>query len=250
MVLLPNYQLCYTFTYIHLQQRISMKRKDLRNIKVKYNNKNDIYFLFKNNEKKDWIDGLLNDDSNIYNLCMEPVEELFNNTGGYLKCLDFSSVYKLAVEITKKQVEKSILKNEKCFFENELNDSLISFNKIKQRLVNNIKNLFDKKRKINLFNKENWIIDTIYKNYEIDTTIWDLEKIAKNNPKVIIQNIINLSKNFEITKDEIIELGEKLDIDFTHLFENELSISTSNIQKDRNNQLILIFDIDIIKNAA
>lgn len=178
-------------------------------------NKNQILFLYNSFTKNNWITELTNDDSDIYTFIKEEVEELFYNAGGYLKYLDFESCYKLAVEVTINQVEKNIFKNKKCFFEIERNDNLLVYKKIKQRLVNNLKNLFDQKRRINVLNINLSLMDEIYKNYKIDTRIWDLQKLAISNPQIIIDNIKKLANNFELSFIEIEELSEKLNMNFS-----------------------------------
>lgn len=210
----------------------------------KNRNKNQILFLFNRFTKKDWIKELIEVDSNMYILIKEEVEELYYRIGGYLTYLDFDSVYKLAVEVTKNQVEKSIRKNKRIFFQNELNDNYISYTKIKQRLVNNIRNMHDSKRKINILNVDLCLMDSIYESYEIDTTLWDLRKLAKSTSQIIIDNIIKLANSFEITLSEIDELGEKLNMDFSAIPELNLSIQFKNLRKDANNQAFFIFEIE------
>jgi hypothetical protein len=209
---------------------------------IKNRNKNQFSFLFASFTKKDWILELTNIDSNIYSLIKEEVEELFFNSGSYLKYLDFESCYKLSIEMTSMQVKKNIKKNKKCFFETENNDNLLIYKKIKERLVNNLKNLFDLNRKFNLINFEIWIINDIYENHEIDFVIRDLQKLAINAPEVIIDNLKILASNFELTIIEIEELCEKLDINFCDIFELDLSLQLKNLKKSVNNQLYLSFN--------
>lgn len=201
--------------------------------------------LFKPFTKGKWIKELINPNSNLYLFLKEDVRKLFYKTGNYLNyLLDFDSVYKLATEVTKNQVEKSIIKNKKCFFENEFNDNFISYTKIKQRLVNNIRNMYDSKRKINVLNIDLWLMDSVYVNYEIDTTLWDLKKLANSNPQIIIDNIIKLANSFEITLSEIDELGEKLNLDFSAIPELNLFLEFRNLRKNVvNNQTYFSFEI-------
>jgi hypothetical protein len=206
--------------------------------------------LFKPLAKGEWIKELINPNSNLFLFLKEDVRELFYKTGGYLTYLDFDSVYKLAVEVTKNQAEKSIRKNKKIFFENEFNDNYISYTKIKQRLTNNLRNMYDSKRKINVLNIDLWIIDKIYENYEIDTTIWDLQKLLKINPQLIIENIIKLANTFEITTYEIEELGEKLNLDLSTISELNLSLEFRNLRKDVNNQAFFVFEIEDFGEVA
>lgn len=209
-----------------------------------------ILFLYSTFTKSDWMKELSNSNSSFYILVKQEVEAFFYNTGGYLNYLDFDSIYKLAVEVTKSQIEKSIKKNKKCFFENEFNDNFISYTKIKQRLNNNLKNMYDSKRKINVLNIDLWLMNSVYVNYEIDTTLWDLKKLANSNPQIIIDNIIKLVNSFEITLSEIDELGEKLNMDFSGIPELNLSMQLKNLRKDTNNQAFFVFEIEDFGEVA
>lgn len=209
---------------------------------IKNKNKNQILFLFSSFTKDQWLLELTNIDSTIYLLVKEEVEELFYKLGGYLTYLDFDSCYQLAVEITKNQINKSIKENKKCFFEVKNNDNLLVYKKVKERLVNNIKNLFDYKRKINVSNFEILLMDEIYENYEIDFTIRDLQKLIIIKPELVIDNIIKLANNFELTIIEIEELGEKLDIDFSNIVNLDLNLELKNLKKAVNNQIYFDFE--------
>jgi hypothetical protein len=197
--------------------------------------------LFNSFTKNDWIKELTNVDSNLYFLAKEEIEEFFYNTGGYLTHLDFESCYILAIDATSRQVKKSIRKKKKCFFENKGIDNLLIYKIIKGRLLSNLKNLFDKKRRINVLNIDLWLMDNIYESYELDTTtLLDLKKLVNSDPQIIISNIIKLANNFELSTIEIEELGEKLNMNFTNLIELDLSLF-ENLKKDVNNQTFFIF---------
>lgn len=196
-----------------------------------------ILFLYSTFTKSDWMKELSNSNSNFYILVKEEVEEFFFRTKGFLNYLDFESTYSLAVEITVNQIRKSIIKQKKCFFEKKLNYIGI-WNILKQRLLNNIKNLFDKKRKINLLNIEYLLLNDLYRNYENDLVIWNLQNIAKSNPHIIVEIIKDFLKSSELTTDEIIELGEKIDMNFSKLITSDLTIS----KKSVNNELFFIID--------
>ena len=203
-----------------------------------------ILFLYSTFTKSDWMKELSNSNSNFYILVKQEVEEFFYKTGGYLTYLDFDSVYKLAVEVTKNQVEKSIRKNKKCFFEIKENNNLLIYKIIKERLLNNLKNLFDEKRKVNVLNIDLWLMDSVYVNYEyeIATTLWDLRKLANSNPQIIIDNLLELSKKFEITTYEIEELGEKINMDFSELITININNQFKHVMKDANNQSYFLLE--------
>lgn len=217
-------------------KKISTKINVLDSNKNKTSNQL-ILFLYSTFTKSDWMKELSNSNSNFYILVKEEVEEFFFRTKGFLNYLDFESTYSLSVEITVNQIRKSIIKQKKCFFEKKLNYIDI-WNILKQRLLNNIKNLFDKKRKINLLNIEYLLLNDIYRNYENDLVIWDLQNIAKSNPNIIVEVIKDFLKSSELTTDEIIELGEKIDMNFSKLITSDLTIS----KKSVNNELFFITD--------
>lgn len=207
--------------------------------------KKELYcFLYKSFTEVEWLNELTNSDSNIYEFMKEEVQELFISTKGYLGCLDFESLYKLSIEIIVIQINKGIKKQKKCFFLKKGLDYIDILYLIKQRLVNNIKNLFDPKRKINVLNINLSLMDKIYENYELDTRIWDLQKLAISNPQIIIENIKELVNNYELSLNEIKELGEKLNMNFSNIVELDLSSQFKNLRKDSNNQTFFLFEIE------
>lgn len=198
------------------------------------NNKNQILFLFNSFTKNEWLKELTRNDSNIYELIKEEVEELFLNTGGYIIYLDFESCYKLAVEITINQIEKSIKKTEKCFFENPTNDNVLIYKKVKERLVNNLKNLFDSKRKINVMNYEIWIMDKVYEIQEYNFIVRDLKKLINQKPELVINIIKELIDNSEFNIFEAEELAEILDINISDITDSEINIQFRDLRKSSN----------------
>ena len=111
-------------------------------------------------------------------------------------------------------------------------------------------NLFDKRRSVNVLNIDLWLMDSVYVNYEIDTILWDLKKLANSNPQIIIDNIIKLANSFEIILSEIDELGEKLNMDFSAIPELNLSMQFKNLRKDANNQAFFVFEIEDFGEVA
>ena len=104
--------------------------------------------------------------------------------------------------------------------------------------------MFDKKRKTNVINIDSFLIDSIYQNFETDIYLTDLKKLANQDSKIIVENIIELVKNYEINLEEAEELGEKLNIDFSNIFEFDLSFQFMNIEKDKDNQTFFIFNCE------
>ncbi|MFX4245474.1 hypothetical protein ACOL3C_09230 [Aliarcobacter butzleri] len=194
--------------------------------------------------KNDWIKNLTNFDSDFYVLIKEEVEELFFNTNGYLNYLDFESVYRLSVEMTIYQINKKLKKNKESFFEKHLEDNPKICIIVKQRLVNNIKNLFDKHRKFNLNKHEMMILNSIYETtYKDESIIYDLEKILKYDPKLVFKYIKILVKNFELSTDEAEELCFKLNINFKKLFRKSFKNELKLIKKELDNQLYIDFNM-------
>lgn len=210
-------------------------------------NQSQISDVFKVFTKKDWIENLTNIESDFYVLIKDEVEELFYNTNGYLNYLDFESVYKLSIEMTIQQIKKKDNKDKDSFFEKHLNDNLQVLVVVKQRLVNNIKNLFDKNRKFNLNKHEIMILNDIYETYEEEFIIYDLEKILKYNPELIYKYIKILVQNFEIFVEEAEDLCLKLNINFEEIFQQKPIKELKLIKKELNNQLY--FDFNMMKAA-
>jgi len=210
-------------------------------------NQSQISDVFKVFTKKDWIENLTNIESDFYVLIKDEVEELFYNTNGYLNYLDFESVYRLSIVMTIQQIKKKGNKNKDSFFEKHLNDNLQVLIVVKQRLVNNIKNLFDKNRKFNLNKHEIMILNDIYETYEEEFIIYDLEKILKYNPELIYKYIKILVQNFEIFVEEAEDLCLKLNINFEEIFQQKPIKELKLIKKELNNQLY--FDFNMMKAA-
>ncbi|MGH2279354.1 hypothetical protein ACRCD7_09490 [Aliarcobacter sp. ERUVET-7] len=188
-----------------------------------------------------WKEELINIDSVTYEFIKDDVEELFYKTGGYIKYLDFESVYKLAVEITASQILKNIKKNKKCFFERDNINTLDKYYLIKQRICNNCKNVFDKNRKINVVFLQTMILDEIYENYEEDLTILDIQKLSKNEPNKLIFAINLLLKNYDLTYEEALELSEKYNIDKSNFSSYYFSKQFKILKKQSDNQIFIDF---------
>lgn len=139
------------------------------------------YTIFAHFKKDDWLCHLANHESHFFILIKEEIEQLFLRTGNYLKYLNFDDLYSLAVEVTVSQFNKNIIKKTDWFF-GLCDDNKMIYKKIKSRIVNNCRNLFDKKRKINVLNLEAHFKNECSEFYEIDSNFDDLLKIAKTEP--------------------------------------------------------------------
>lgn len=197
--------------------------------------------LFKSYTKEKWRKELVDINSDFYEFIKDDVENLFYSTGGYLKYLDFESIYRLSIEITASQVQKNITKNKKCFFERDNINSLDKYYLIKQRICNNCKNVFDKNRKINIVFLQTMIIDSIYENYEVDFSVLDIEKLSKNEPSKLIFAINALLNNYDICYDEAVEIAQKYNIDSTNFYILNFENQFKNLRKLSNNQIVIDF---------
>lgn len=207
-------------------------------------NKNWLDFkisLFGSYTKEKWRKELVDINSDFYEFIKDEAEELFYKTGGYLKYLDFESIYKLAVEITASQVVKNISKNKKCFFERDNINNNDKYYLIKQRVCNNCKNVFDTNRKINIVFLQKMILDEIYENYEVDFSVIDIQKISKYEPKKLIFAINSLLNNYDLSHEEAVELTEKYNIDKSNFSSYYFSEQFRILKKQSNNQVFIDF---------
>lgn len=196
--------------------------------------------FFSSYSQETWQEELINIDSVTYEFMKDDVEELFYKTGGYVKYLDFESIYRLSIEVTASQVIKNISKNKKCFFERDNLDN--KYYLIVQRICNNARNVFDSKRKINVISLQSMIMDVIYENYEIDFTILDIQKIAEKEPSELIIAINALLNNYDLNYDEVLDISVKYNINLSNLnFSNQFRY----LRKSANNQIIIDFESEV-----
>lgn len=196
--------------------------------------------FFSSYSQETWQEELINIDSVTYEFMKDDVEELFYKTGGYVKYLDFESIYRLSIEVTASQVIKNISKNKKCFFERDNLDN--KYYLIVQRICNNARNVFDSKRKINVISLQSMIMDVIYENYEIDFTILDIQKIAEKEPSELIIAINALLNNYDLNYDEVLDISVKYNINLSNL---NLSNQFRYLRKSANNQIIIDFESEV-----
>lgn len=201
--------------------------------------------LFSKYERKDWVTQLIDTDSLVYELLRNSIEEMFYRTSGYLQGLEFENCYLLSKEALKKQIQKSIRKNQLCFFEINTKNNDEILRKCKSRLISNLHNLFDANRLINVINLHYWLMDDVCQNYEIDFNILDLRKILKNNEQKVINSLIMLVENYEINFIEIYDLSEKLDIDLFSLLNSNIINEYMSFSKKKDNQVIINFESEV-----
>ena len=211
-------------------------------------NKNWLDFkisLFESYTKVKWRKELVDINSNFYEFIKDEVEELFYKTGGYIKYLDFESIYRLSIEVTASQVLKNISKNKKCFFERDNINTLDKYYLIKQRICNNCKNVFDTNRKINIVFLQKMILDEIYENYEVDFSVIDIQKISKYEPKKLIFAINTLLNNYDLSCEEAIELTEKYNLDKSNFNNYYFNEQFGFLRKQSNSQVFIDFDMEV-----
>ncbi|QKF77479.1 hypothetical protein [Arcobacter defluvii] len=130
--------------------------------------------------KDELIVCIKNPESWIYDFYLrEKCINLFVRTGGFTGIgLCDDDLYRIGVDITINQI------NKRYFFE-LVDDNLLILNKVKSRIVNNIKNYFSPTRKVNYQQFQNFIfqIDDLYDNSEEIIFEIDLEKIDNKTLK-------------------------------------------------------------------
>lgn len=201
-------------------------------------------FLFENLSKKEWIEEQLsNTDSAFFQIIGEEVEEFYykvikNNHS----ILHFDDMYNIAKQVTIMQIQKSLNKNKRCFFEDKINieNTSMYYHRIKSRLLNNLRNL-QQPRRINVLDVPHLIISDIYTNYEIDFTVIDVEKIAIKEPSKLIFAINSLLNNYDLSYDEAIEITQKYNIDSSNFLIFNFSYQLRNLRKSTNNQIVIDF---------
>ncbi len=201
--------------------------------------------LFENLSKKEWIEEQLSStDSAFFEIVREEVEEFYykvikNNHS----ILHFDDMYNIAKQVTIKQIQKTVRTHKKCFFENKgcINDTSMYYSRIKSRLVNNLHNLTQTSRKINVLDVPYMIISDVYKNYEIDFTIGDIQKIAIKEPSKLIFAINALLNNYDLSYDEAVEITQKYNIDSSNFLIFNFSYQLKNLRKSANNQIVIDF---------
>ena len=211
--------------------------------------KDKYQFLFENFSKKEWIEEKLSStNSAFFEIIREEVEEFYyklikNNQS----VLHFDDMYSLAKQVTINQIQKSVTKNKKCFFENKgcINDTSMYYSRIKSRLVNNLHNLTQTSRKINVLDVPYMIISDVYKNYEIDFTIGDIQKIAIKEPSKLIFAINALLNNYDLSYDEAVEISQKYNIDSSNFLVFNFSNQFKNLKKESNNQIVIDFYMEV-----
>lgn len=202
-------------------------------------------FLFENLSKKEWIEEQLSStDSAFFEIIREEVEEFYYKVIKHnSSILSFDDMYNLAKQVTINQIQKNLSKHKKCFFENKgcINDTSMYYSRIKSRLVNNLHNLTQTSRKINVLDVPYMIISDIYTNYEIDFTVLDIEKIAIKEPLKLIYALNLLLINYEVNVDEAIDICHTYNIDLSNFPILDFSYQLKNLRKVSNNQIVIDF---------
>lgn len=205
-------------------------------------------FLFENLSKKEWIEEQLSStDSAFFEIIREEVEEFYYKVIKHnSSILSFDDLYSLAKHITINQIQKSLKRKKRCFFVDKNNDKNTSmyYIKIKSRLINNIRNLYQP-RKINVLDVPYMIISDVYKNYEIDFTIGDIQKIAINEPSKLIFAINALLNNYDLSYDEAVEISQKYNVDSSNFLVFDFYNQFKNLKKASNSQVVIDFYMEV-----
>ncbi len=166
--------------------------------------------------KDNLIIELQNPESFIYDLIKFDTISLFLNTGGFVNDgITDDDLYKLGVDTTIKQIKK------RYFFDLMNEDNILIINKIKSRIVNNIRNFFSLSRKTNYLNIIQYFF-SMEENYEVfqgivdevDLKTIDIETIKIGLAKVWQDAIIDttfdiidfeeLCKKFQFKPNEVL----------------------------------------------
>ena len=125
-------------------------------------------------------------DSWIYDFYLkEKCINLFIRTGGFISVqLSDDDLYKIGVVTTIRQI------NTRYFFDLQ-NDNIMILNKIKSRIVNNIRNYFSPFRKINYtqFNDYLYVTEDLYDTFEKIVLEIDLKKIDRETIKIGLKKV-------------------------------------------------------------
>lgn len=207
-------------------------------------------FLFKNLTKEEWINEQLSStDSAFFEIIREEVEEFYYKVSkNNQSILYFDDMYNIAKQVTISQIQKSIRKDKRCFFENKgcINDTSMYYSRIKSRLVSNLCNLTQTSRKINVLNIPYSIISDVYTNFEIEFTIGDdIQKIAIKEPSKLIFAINKLLNNYDLEYEELIEITQKYNIDSSSLYILNFANQLKYLRKSVNNQIVIDFESEV-----
>lgn len=190
---------------------------------------------------------LQNSESFIYDLIKSDTISLFLNTSGFVNDgITDDDLYKLGVDTIIKQIKK------RYFFDLINEDNIVIINKIKSRIVNNIRNFFSLSRKTNYLNIIQYFF-SMEENYEAFQEIvdeLDLQKIDIETIKVGLEKVWQNSMTdttFDIFDFE--ELCEKFQLkanEVLHYDPYTIPIMTKESCNNGNYQLVLIFECEEI----
>ena len=197
--------------------------------------------------KDNLIVELQNSESFIYDLIKFDTISLFLNTGGFVNDgITDDDLYKLGVDTTIKQIKK------RYFFDLINEDNILIINKIKSRIVNNIRNFFSLSRKTNYLNIIQYFF-SMEENYEVfqgivdevDLKTIDIETIKIGLAKVWQDAIIDTT--FDIIDFE--ELCRRFQFELNEILGYDPKIIPLTAKESYNNgnyQLVLIFEFEEI----
>ena len=197
--------------------------------------------------KEELIVCLKNPESWIYDFYLrEKCINLFVRTGGFISVqLSVDDLYKIGVDITINQI------NKRYFFDLN-NDNFLILNKIRSRIVNNIRNYFSPVRRINYTQFNNYLIqiedsDNTFEKIALER---DLEKVdietLKNGLKKVWENSI-VDMDFDLKDFE--QLCDKFGLTPLDVLVYNPYILPQMSKEACNNanyQLVLVFDGDNI----
>jgi len=169
--------------------------------------------FYENFEKKDWIDNLIDQESHLYFFARDDAIKTARCASQIkVDLLEFNELYKLSVDDLIRQFSQNLSKNKMWILDKICDDNAKIYNKIQQRLANNIKNLFDEKRKNNILHTRQYLVNSAKSKMNNDPLSLIL---AEEEAKIEVQNKKDALKKYKktiqkITKAEKIKNGYQL----------------------------------------
>ena len=198
-------------------------------------------------KKEELLDHLKNSESWIYDFYLRnSCINLFRKTGGFTGIgLCDDDLYRIGVENT-------IIQLNKRYFFDLNNDNFLILNKIRSRIVNNIRNYFSPVRRINYTQFNNYLIqiedsDNTFEKIALER---DLEKVdietLKNGLKKVWENsIVDMDFDMQDFQDICEKFGFRT-LDILNYDPYSFPQMSKEACNNANYQLVLVFDGDNI----
>lgn len=170
---------------------------------------------------------LVDVDSHLYSMIKSKALLIYRNTMSNMgikldPIFELDELYMLAVHDTARQVRKN---KKKWMMQLGEKNALEKINLIRGRVVSNIRNLFDEKRKGNIRNQVSKIEDIASSDFfaqkhvenEQNLIVEDLIKLSLSDKSTVIKHLENLIDTYDISLSEAEELCDRIELDYTIL---------------------------------